>query len=145
MFGLVPFGTKNLTNRDYFNQLMRGFFGNDFIAPFENMGDGFRVDLRETENEYIVEADLPGVKKGDITLRYENQYLTISAKRNERQESKEENYVRRERYYGQFRRSIYVDNVREDKIDAKFNDGVLTITLPKRDNTRGRSENIPIH
>lgn len=145
MFGLIPFRNRNLARRDYFNQLMQDFFDDDFMASFGEMGTGFRVDLRETKNEYIVEADLPGVKKGDITLRYENNYLTISAKRDETQEAKEENYVRRERRYGQFQRSIYVSNVIDDKIDAKFNDGVLTITLPKRDKTEKRSSNITIH
>jgi HSP20 family protein len=124
---------------------MHGFFNDDFLTPFGNMGNAFRVDLRETENEYIVEADLPGVKKGDITLQYENQYLTISAKRDETQEVKDENYVRRERRYGQFQRSIYVDNVMDNKIDAKFNDGVLTVTLPKQDKTKRRQGNIQIH
>lgn len=144
MFGLVPFRNKSLANRDYFNQFMQGFFDDDFMTPLATMGNGFKVDLRETESEYIVEADLPGVKKGDITLRYENNYLTIVAKRDETQETKEENYVRRERHYGQFQRSIYVDNVMNDKVDAKFNDGVLTVTLPKRDKTQKRSSNIPI-
>lgn len=144
MFGLVPFRNKSLANRDYFNQFMQGFFDDDFMTPLATMGNGFKVDLRETESEYIVEADLPGVKKGDITLRYENNYLTIVAKRDETQETKEENYVRRERHYGQFQRSIYVDNVMNDKVDAKFNDGVLTVTLPKRDKTQKSSSNIPI-
>jgi HSP20 family protein len=124
---------------------MHGFFNDDFLAPLGNMANAFRVDLRETENEYIVEADLPGVKKGDITLRYENQYLTISAKRDETQEVKDESYVRRERRYGQFQRSIFVDNVMDDKIDAKFNDGVLTVTLPKQDKSKRWQGNIQIH
>jgi HSP20 family protein len=124
---------------------MHGFFNDDFLVPFGNMGNAFRVDLRETDNEYIVEADLPGVKKGDITLQYENQSLTISAKRDETQEVKDESYVRRERRYGQFQRSIYVDNVMDDKIDAKFNDGVLTVTLPKKDKSKKRQGNIQIH
>jgi HSP20 family protein len=143
MFGLVPFRGKNLPTKDYFNQLMHGFFDDDFLIPAG--GNAFRVDLRETENEYIAEADLPGVKKGDITLHYENQYLTISAKRDETQEVKEERYVRKERRCGQFHRSIYVDNVIEDKIDAKFNDGVLQVTLPKQDKSQKRQGKIEIH
>ncbi len=74
------------------------------------------------------EADLPGIKTGDFTLRYENQYLTIAAKRDETQEQKEDNYVHRERRYDQFQRSIYVDNILEDKIDAKFNDSFHSVT-----------------
>ncbi len=144
MFGLVPFRSRNLPSRDIFN-LMHGFFDDNFITPFGNIGNAVRIDLQETENEYIVEADLPGVKKGDITLHYENQYLTISAKRDDIKEVKDDNYVRRERRYGQFQRSIYVDNVMDDKINAKFNDGVLTVTLPKQDKTKKRQGNIPIY
>lgn len=145
MFGLVPFRNKNLPARDYFDHFMRGFFDEDFMLPLANMTNAFRVDLRETDNEYIVEADLPGVKKGDIILKYEDKYLTIVAKRDESKEIKEESYVRRERRHGQFQRSIYVDNVIEDKIDAKFNDGVLTVTLPKQDKNYKRQHNIEIH
>ncbi|CUH95828.1 hypothetical protein P22_1913 [Propionispora sp. 2/2-37] len=145
MFGLVPFRNKMAARRDYLDQLMQGFFDDDFLSPVRNMANAFRVDLRETDNEYIVEADLPGVKKGDITLHYENQYLTIAAKRDETQEEKEENYVRKERRYGQFQRSLYVDNVLEDQIDATFNDGVLSVTLPKKDKSQKRRSNIPIH
>ncbi|SDF32531.1 Hsp20/alpha crystallin family protein [Sporolituus thermophilus] len=148
MFGL-PHRNGNLpaAPRDYFNQIMRSFFDHDFLAPFENIAaltGSFRVDLRETENEYIIEADLPGVKKEDITLRYENNYLTIAAQRNETQEVKEENYVRKERRFGQLQRSFYVDNVIEDQISAKFTDGVLTVTLPKKDKNERRRSNIPI-
>jgi len=143
MFELVPFRDRHLPARDYFSHLMHGLLAEDFFAPF-GAANAFRVDLRETENAYIVEADLPGVKKGDITLHYESPYLTIAAKRDETQEVKDENYVRKERRSGQFQRSIYVDNIAEAKIDAKFSDGVLTITLPKQDKTKKRKGNIPI-
>jgi len=145
MFGLVPFRNRSLANRDFFNHFMQSFFDDDFMAPVIAMGNTFRVDLRETEDEYIVEADLPGVKKGDIALRYEHPYLTITAKREEAEEAKAENYVRRERHYGQFQRSIYIDNVQDEGINAKFNDGVLTVILPKRDKTQKSSGNITIH
>ncbi len=145
MFGLVPFRDKNLPARDYFNQFVHGFFDEDFLTPLRNMVNDFRIDLRETENEYIVEADLPGVKKSDINLSYENQYLTISGRRDETHEVKDESYAHKERRRGQFQRNIYVDNVMEDQIDAKFNDGVLTVTLPKRDKSKKQPGNIQIH
>jgi len=87
--------------------------------------------LKETEDNYLVEADLPGVKKENINIEFHNGNLTISAKRDETVEDKKENYVRRERHYGEFKRSLYIKNVDENKINASFNDGVLRVTLPK--------------
>lgn len=144
MFGLAPFRNKNLPARDYVDQLLHGFLDDNLLTPLGNIINDFRMDLRETENEYVVEADLPGIKKDDISLRYENPYLTIYAKRDGVQEIKEENYVRKERRYGEFQRSIYVDNVMDDKIEAKFNEGVLTVTLPKQDKAKSRPGNIQI-
>lgn len=134
MFDMVPFRKNNnsVTKRgDYFNQLFDNFFNDDFLAPMTHFGNSFKVDLKETENEYIVEADLPGINKEAIDIEYENNYLTVSAKREETIENKDNNYVRRERSYGQFSRRFYIDNVDEQKIDASFKDGVLKITLPK--------------
>ncbi|MBV7275510.1 Hsp20/alpha crystallin family protein [Clostridium sp. PL3] len=134
MFDMVPFRKNNnsIAKRgDYFNQLFDNFFNDDFFAPMTHFGNSFRVDLKETENEYMVEADLPGINKEAIDIQYENNYLTVSAKREETIENKDNNYVRRERSYGQFSRRFYIDNVNEEKIDASFKDGVLKITLPK--------------
>lgn len=142
MSGLKPYNHSDLPAhmREYFNRFMPEFFTDGFFAPSE-----FHVDMRETSNEYILDADLPGVKKENIILSYKNGYLTISTKRNENQEIKDEkSYVRRERRFGQLQRSFYVDNIQEDKIEAKFSDGVLTVTLPK-DKPQGIQRNIPIH
>ena len=95
------------------------------------MRGNFKVDLKETPDNYLVEADLPGVKKENINIEFDNGNLTISAKRDETLEDKKENYVRRERHYGEFRRNLYIENVDENRIDASFNDGVLKIVLPK--------------
>ncbi|MBP2652457.1 MAG: heat shock protein Hsp20 [Firmicutes bacterium] len=146
MFGLIPYRDKGLLTRDHFSQLMHSFLEDDLFVPMANGVSGsFQVDLRETEAEYIVEADLPGIKKEDITLRYENKYLTIAAQRNETQELTNEGYVRKERRYGQFQRSIYVDNVVEERIAAKFDEGVLTVVLPKSDKGEKRRGNIQIN
>lgn len=134
MFDLIPFGKdRGLTRRDnVFNQLVDNFFNEDFFAPFAAIGNAFRVDLKETEQAYLVEADLPGAAKEDIAVQYANNYLTISAKREAGHEETQGNYLRRERRYGQLQRSFYVSNVVEDKINAAFKDGVLTVTLPKQ-------------
>lgn len=138
MFDMVPFRKNNNLARkgDFFDQMMNNFLDDDFLTPQNYFGNSFRVDLKENDNEYIVEADLPGIKKEAIDLSYENNYLTVTAKREDTVEDKSGNYVRRERSYGEFKRSFYIDNVDESKIDASFNDGVLRINLPKIDKTK---------
>lgn len=108
------------------------------------MHGNFRVDLKENEENYIIEADLPGVKKESIDIDFENNYLVISAKREDALEEKKENFVRRERYYGEFKRSFYIDNVDEDKISATFKDGVLKIVLPKLNKGNDKKKKINI-
>lgn len=146
MFDMVPFRkNNNLARRgDFFDQMMNNFFDDDFLTPQNYFGNSFRVDLKENENEYIIEADLPGIKKDAIDLSYENNYLTVTAKREDTVEDKSGNYVRRERSYGEFKRSFYIDNVDESKIDASFNDGVLRINLPKIDKTKVSKRRIDI-
>ncbi|MFU0824151.1 heat shock protein Hsp18 [Clostridium sp.] len=132
MFDMVPFRRNNLARRDdFFSPLFKNFFDDDFFNAVGNFQGSFKVDLKETDENYLVEADLPGIKKEAIDIDFSNNYLTISAKRDESLEDKNENYVRRERHYGELKRSFYIDNVDESKITATFNDGVLKITLPK--------------
>lgn len=137
MFDMVPFKRFNggiSKKEDFFDQFFNHFFSDEFLTPFTSINSAhrsFRVDVQETENSYLVEADLPGVKKGDINIAYENNYLTISAKREENREERKDNYIRQERSAGQFRRTFYIDDIDPDRIDASFQDGVLKINLPK--------------
>jgi HSP20 family protein len=148
MFEMIPFRKNNngLRRRDdFFNSFIDNFFDNDFMMPMNFMGSNFKVDLKETEDSYLVEADLPGIPKEAIDIDYNNGYLTITAKRDDTVEDKKENYVRRERHYGEFKRSFYVDNVDESKIDASFKDGVLKVTLPKQEKGQNPKRKIDIH
>lgn len=149
MFDLVPFRRNNsVTKRgDLFDSFLDNFFNDDFLSinGFSSMGNNFKVDLKEDEKSYIIEADLPGIAKENINLSYSNNYLTISAKRNETVEDKSENYVRRERRYGEFKRAFYMDNGDENKIDANFKDGVLKIIVPKLNNPDNNIKKIDIH
>lgn len=149
MFDMVPFKrNNNVTKRgDYFDQFFNNFLRDDFFSmmPAKFMENNFTVDLKENENEYLVEADLPGVSKDAIDIDYENNYLTVSAKREDNVEDKQENYVRRERSYGEYKRCFYIDNVDENKIDASFTDGVLKISLPKITKGKDIRRKINIH
>lgn len=148
MFDMVPFKRTGLLKKggDNFNSFMDNFFNDDFFAPipFEKMGFGFKVDLKENENCYVVEADLPGVNKESIDIQYKNNYLTVSAKREDKTEEKKEDFVRKEIKYGELKRSFYVDNVDEEKITAAFKDGVLRIELPKVEISKVETKKIEI-
>ncbi|NLK93673.1 MAG: Hsp20/alpha crystallin family protein [Clostridiales bacterium] len=133
MFGLVPLSNKNVRKAgDTFNDLFADFVSNDFFNSFENYG-GFKADIKETKDGYLVDAELPGVDKKDISIEYKNNILTISAKKSEEKNEKNEDYIRKERVYGDFKRSFNVENVKEELIKAKFENGVLNIELPKED------------
>lgn len=133
---MIPYrGDDELTKHDdYFGRMFRSFFNDDFLAPLgsiEKAATQFKVDIKETDTSYVMEADLPGIKKEDIAITYENNYLSISAKKENSTEEKNDKYIRQERSYGQFSRSFYIENANKDKIEAAFNDGVLTVTVPK--------------
>lgn len=91
------------------------------------------VDVYETENELVIKADVPGATERELDVRVENNMLTIGGERKFEQEVKEENYLRMERSYGSFHRTFSLPNtVDTQAIQAKYTDGVLTVTLPKR-------------
>ena len=95
-----------------------------------------KTDVKETENGYDVAIDLPGFKKEDVTCELKDGYLTISAQKNiENDEKNEEGkYIRRERYTGSQSRSFYVgEHLHEDDIHAAFEDGILKLTIPKKE------------
>ncbi|MBU5483235.1 Hsp20/alpha crystallin family protein [Clostridium sp. MSJ-11] len=138
MLNMVPFRRNNLNKaEDYFAPFYGRIIDDNFLSSMNYMHESFKVDLKETDENYLVEADLPGTKREDIDIDFNNNSLVISAKRDESSEERKEDYVRRERHYGEFRRSFHIDNVDEDKINASFSDGILKITLPKL--TKGKS------
>lgn len=148
MFGMVPYRKYNgniQRNEDYFNKFFQSFFSDDTFEPVIFKNNNFNVDVKEDENQYTVEADLPGIKKEDIALEYQNNYLTISAKRNNATEDKTSNYVKKERSHGEFKRTFYIDNVDENSVNASFKDGVLNISIPKKDKTVNNKKRFDIH
>lgn len=95
-----------------------------------------KTDVRETEHSYEVDIDLPGFKKDEITAQLENGYLTVSAAKGLDKDQKDEkgNYIRQERYAGAMSRSYYVgQDVTQEDVKAKFEDGILKLTIPRMD------------
>ncbi|HYL68390.1 MAG TPA: Hsp20/alpha crystallin family protein [Candidatus Limnocylindria bacterium] len=91
------------------------------------------VDVYETENELVLRADLPGINEKDLDVRFENNMLTVRGDRKFEQQVKEDNYLRIERTYGSFSRSFGLPNsVNTEAIKAEYKNGVLTVELPKR-------------
>ena len=123
MFNLIPFG---LRTADRWPDL----FNDDF---FKTNWDNFKTDISETENNYLIEANLPGFTKDQIEVGFQDGNLTISAKRDEVSEDTKGNYLRKERRAGQLLRTFVFDNVDTDNVKAEYKDGVLKIDLPKKE------------
>lgn len=133
MFELIPFDRtiRHMASFDPFRELdnmERSFFGNT------NVVSAFRTDVSDTGDAFKLEAELPGFNKDDIKIDIENDCLTISAERklDTTDENKKSNFVKRERFYGSYSRSFDVTGIDVDTIEAAYDNGVLTLTLPKK-------------
>lgn len=132
---LVPFNRRA--------DLMNAGFGNfynmldDFFAegvPFKRSlaADTFKVDLSEDDKNYFIEAELPGVEKDTINVAMDEGKLQITVTRDENSEKTEKNYIHRERRYSSMQRGIYLAETDSENIKAKLDNGVLSITVPKK-------------
>ncbi len=131
MFNLTPYRKNNdISYYDPFrfmDEMERRFFGGDTF-------NSFKTDIREEGNSYILEAELPGFRKEDIKIQISDNNLTISAEHCEQSDEKDKkgNYIRRERTWGSYSRSFDVSDIDTGKMKAAYQNGVLTLTLPKR-------------
>ena len=113
----------------------RFYFDNAIDQFFENEGNKMKCDIYEKDNTYHVEMDIPGFKKDEIKVECNKGNLVITAEKEENKEDKDDDkkYIRRERTYGKYSRSFYLGDVNEEGIEAKFDNGTLTISIPKID------------
>jgi len=103
------------------------------------------IDIAEHDNEYIVKAELPGVSRDDVKITLESNILTIRGEKRIDKETKEENYHRIERSYGSFQRSFTLPTtVKNDKIDAVYKDGILTVSLPKAEEAKPKQIEVKV-
>ena len=131
MFDLIPFEFDD-------GGLMRSFdnFEKHFFREMNKSMNGFRTDIEDKGDHYLLETDLPGFDKEDIQIDAHDGYLTITASKGLDKDEKNEDgkYIRRERYSGSCSRSFYVgDGVTEEDIKARFEDGILKLDIPKKD------------
>lgn len=140
MFGLTS-RNNNQGIRTYnpfceMEELERAFFSNPFGSFWCNTSLAeFKTDVTDEGDHYLLEADLPGFEKKDITLDIQGDILTVRAERRSKVEEKDkkDKVVRMERSYGSYTRSFDISGVAADQIKAKYVDGVLRLTLPKQD------------
>lgn len=138
MFGLIPY-KRNIDK--IINSMFEDFWLEDHRPVYSNR---MRVDIREDEEKYILEAELPGIKKEEIVLEAKDNILTISIEKDEKIDEEKENYIIKERRYGSMSRSFSIDNVNIEKIKAKFENGILSVTLPKLESKNNKSKRINI-
>lgn len=128
MFGMLPFERSDDNFFDIFDNFERKFFNNtNANLP------AFRTDIRDAGDRFILEAELPGFNKEDISLDLKDGILTISATHSESKEDQDKKgqYLRRERRFGSFSRSFDVTGIDENGITAAYNNGILELSLPK--------------
>ena len=130
LFSLIPRTSSSLPTRDLFD---RFFEDTDFPSIFSSEDSWVPAfDITETDKEYLVTAELPGMDPKDVDVTFSEGILTVKGEKKHEKEDKGENYHRIERRYGSFHRSFRIPGkVELDKVDANYKDGILKLTLPK--------------
>lgn len=136
MAGLVPFNRKRTdllsTGFDSFQNMLDDFFMESWPIKRNLLGDTFKIDVQDTKEAYLIDAELPGTKKEDIAISLNDNRLTIAVNKDETVEEKEKNYIHRERRISSMSRSIILSDADSSGIKAKLDNGVLTVTVPKQ-------------
>lgn len=133
--------TNSNVNFPTWSNWLDDMFNRDLPSVFtSNFNTGItlpKVNIKETADSYMVEMAVPGLKKSDFQIDLDNQVLSISSEIKEENEQKEENYTRREFGYSSFKRTFSLpETVNEDKIQASYNEGILVIHLPKKEEAK---------
>ena len=138
MAGLIPFNRKNNnlaragTGFEDFYNVLDDFFNDGFMPSSRNLlKDSFKLDIEEKETEYLISAEMPGVKKDEINLSIEEENLCISVNRSEESSKEEKNFIHRERRSSSMSRRVRLAGAKLDEIKAKLDEGILTVTIPK--------------
>ncbi len=130
MFKLTPFTSSPKRSDEFvdFYNLVDDFFSSPFRTVRQ---DTFKLDVKEEEKRFVIEADIPGVKREEIKISYSDDLLTISVERDEKKEETREHYLHRERRVCSMKRSLNIPGVDPQKVKAKLEDGVLIVTAEK--------------
>jgi len=136
---------REMTNwQREWNRMLGDFLGDTTDSVTGNWAP--QVDIYEDENHVVVSAALPGMAQEDISVNIENNTLTISGERKFANEEKKDRFTRVEQFYGNFTRSFALPNtIDQEKIEATMDKGILSVTLPKREETKPRSIKVKVH
>lgn len=144
MLELIPFlsNTRHINRYDPFremDEMEKRFFGRQNVSSFN-------TDIKDNGDSYLLEAELPGFKKDEIDVSIDDNYLTIKAERNYEHDEKNDKgqYIRCERSYGSFSRSFDISDIDAEKIEAEYTDGVLKLTMPKKEKVLPQSKKLLI-
>lgn len=140
-------GRSSLRNNYYGGNYLWDSFLSPFFRDWQDYSVGFSgmsVDIGENENEYTLTADCPGVAKEDLDVSVNNGYLTVTVNRTTTESDDSKNYIVKERRGGSFSRSFHLSDVDEQKISADFRDGLLKVTMPKKEECKPRHRKIEI-
>ena len=129
---------ENLFDEWFDGSLEKQFFGGRDPLYGKHAKNLMKTDVKELDHGYLLDVELPGFKKDEIEIQLQDGYLTISAnKQIEKEEKKEKGrYIRQERYGGQCSRSFYVGDIRPEDIQAKYEDGVLRVQIPREEESK---------
>ena len=138
---LIP---RMMPNRSYLDDVF-----DDFMFPRVKESDfgKMRCDIYEKDNVYYLEMDIPGFDRNDVNIEIDdNDYLTITAEKNNEntEEDESKNYIRKERSYGKYQRSFYVGGIDKENIEAEFVNGILKVTMPKKEEEKLSNRKIEI-
>ena len=126
---------ESLFDRFFDDSLEKEFFGTHNPLYGKHAKNLMKTDVKDVNDHYEVAVDLPGFQKDEVNVELENGYLTISAAKGMDKDQKDDegHYIRQERYSGSCSRSFYVGDIQPEDIHAKYEDGILKLTLPKAD------------
>ena len=149
-----PFAALRRDIDQVFEDFTRSFSSMIDFDPFRRLGPAFdlkgveiapKIEVTEGKKTYEITAELPGVDEKDVSLTLQDDVLTVSGEKKSEREEKKEGYHVSERSYGSFRRSLRLpDDINADKISAKFDKGVMTITLPRTGKAKPKGRSVPI-
>ena len=123
-------------NDNFLEQMLNGFLEDPFAVTGTRMVSAMNADIKESDQGYTIDMELPGFRKEDVTAELKDSYLTIRAARETSNDENDDNnqYIRKERYSGHYQRSFYVgEEVTEEDIKAKYQDGILTVFIRKKE------------
>ncbi|WP_028829569.1 Hsp20/alpha crystallin family protein [Proteocatella sphenisci] len=136
MLGLVPMNRRKqdvlMSDFNNFDNMLGDFFDDGLWGKKNLLAETFRIDVQENDDDYVVEAELPGISKEEIEVKIDRGRLQISIEKDESSEEIKKNYIHRERKHSSLNRSIYLADALENGIVAKLDNGVLNLTIPKK-------------